>query len=122
MTNNKDTADKQLLADKDAQIAAVIATAVAKTASETAAAVVKTASDAAANLLINNSSTSSNVATDIGWIKNDIRDIKSSIKEVTGTFVTKVEFDPIKRGFYLLISLIAAALVAAGMGVLLIKR
>lgn len=102
--------EKQLRVATDAEIAQVIAAAVAKTAADTAAAVA------------HSSSTSSSVATDISWIKNDISEIKGSIKDVTGTFVTKVEFDPIKRGFYLLISLIATALVAAGMGVLLIKR
>lgn len=88
---NPDPKDQSQIG-KDAQVAAIIATAVAKTAADTAAAVVKTAADAAANLAVTtNSNTSSNVATDIGWIKNDIRDIKASIKEVTGNFSSKEE-------------------------------
>lgn len=104
---------------QDAQIAQLIAEAVAKTAAETAASVVKTAADTATALLAQAPTATGSMATDIAWIKNDISEIKVTMKEVSGTFVTKTEFDPIKRGFYLLVGLVIAALVGALMKVLL---
>lgn len=50
------------------------------------------------------------VATKVEAIQADIADIKSILRDLKNSYVTKEEFDPIKRGFY---GLIGAVVVEA---------
>lgn len=92
----------------DADTAAVIAQAVAKTAADTAAAVAKTAADVASTAAI-----SSSMATDISWIKKDIADIKVTIRDVTGDFVTKDMFLPVRNIVYFIVGALGIATLGA---------
>ncbi len=50
------------------------------------------------------------IANDIGYIKDDIKEIKYSI---SSNYVTKDQFEPIKKIVYGLVSLILVAVVGA---------
>lgn len=50
------------------------------------------------------------IATDISYIKSDVTDIK---RQIESNYVSKTEFDPIKRLVYGLVTLILVAVVGA---------
>ena len=54
------------------------------------------------------------VTTKVEAIQADISDIKSILRDLKSSYVTKEEFDPIKRGFYGLIG----AVVVEAIGIL----
>lgn len=56
------------------------------------------------------------IMNDIGYIKSDISDIKRTVEH---GYVTKDEFEPIKRIVYGIVSLMLVAIVGAGMAVVL---
>ena len=58
------------------------------------------------------------IANDISYIRDDLVEIKSTLK---GSYVTKEEFEPIKKIVYGLVGLILIAVVGALMGLVLIK-
>ena len=58
------------------------------------------------------------IATDISYIKTDISEIKSLVQD---QYVTKSEFDPIKRIVYGLVGLTLTAVVGAIMTLVLRK-
>jgi hypothetical protein len=50
------------------------------------------------------------------YMQRDIAEIK---KTVTQSYVTKEEFEPIKKGYYLLLSLLITSVVGAGLALIL---
>lgn len=56
------------------------------------------------------------ISTDVGYIKSEVRDIKS---QMAGAFVTKDEFAPVKNLVYGLAGLILTACVLAIVGLVL---
>lgn len=64
------------------------------------------------------------VATKVEAIQSDIADIKVIFRDLRNSYVTKEEFDPIKRGFYGLIGavLLEGLTVIGGVVVWLITR
>ena len=53
------------------------------------------------------------MATDIKYIQRDIGEIKLNIKELSERYVTKDEFEPVKKIVYGLISVLGLATIAA---------
>lgn len=53
------------------------------------------------------------VATDIAYIKRDIGEIKDSVRGLSSEYVTKAEFDPVKRIVYGLIGVLGIATMGA---------
>ena len=86
------------------EVIADTATAAAKTLTETAT--------AAAALMGN----------DIAYIKRDISDIKSTLKELSFEYVTKDEFAPVKNLVFGLVSLILVAVFSALVGMVILKK
>ena len=58
------------------------------------------------------------IAKDLEYIKGEVADIKS---EVSGRFVTKEEFDPVKKIVYGLVTLILTAVVGALVGLVILR-
>lgn len=58
------------------------------------------------------------IANDIAYIREDMHEIKATLK---GSYVTKEEFEPIKKLVYGLVGLILVAVVGAVMGLVVIK-
>jgi len=56
------------------------------------------------------------VASDIARIKEDIGEIKAALKEQGETYLSRVEFDPVKKLVYGLVGLILTAVVVALVG------
>ena len=53
------------------------------------------------------------IANDIVHIKTDMADIKLSIDRMCGTYLTKIEFEPVKKVVYGLVALILIAVIGA---------
>lgn len=53
------------------------------------------------------------VSKDIEYIKKDISEIKQAIKELTGVYVTQIEFRTVRSIVYGLVTLILVAVVGA---------
>lgn len=58
------------------------------------------------------------IANDISYMKSDIHDIKSNVQQ---GYVTKDEFDPIKKIVYGLVGLILIAVVGALLSLVVVK-
>lgn len=58
------------------------------------------------------------IANDIAYMKNDIHDIKSNVAQ---GYVTKDEFEPIKKIVYGLVGLILVAVVGALLSLVVIR-
>ena len=82
---------------------------IAATAATTAAKLASTATDVAAAMAANNAT----LVADIKYIQRDIAEIKVSIKEISTHFVTREEFDPIKRIVYGMIGVLGLATMGA---------
>jgi hypothetical protein len=61
------------------------------------------------------------VANDILHIKTDMADIKLSIDRMCGTYLTRIEFDPVKKVVYGLVALILVAVVGSLLAFILEK-
>jgi len=53
------------------------------------------------------------VANDIAYIKADISEIKRSVRDLSGEYITRVEFEPIKRIVYGVVGLLGVATLGA---------
>lgn len=58
------------------------------------------------------------IANDITYIKDDVKEIKDTLK---GSYVTKDEFEPVKRIVYGLVGLILVSVVGAVMGLVITR-
>lgn len=58
------------------------------------------------------------IANDISYIRDDLTEIKSTLR---GSYVSKDEFEPIKKIVYGLVGLILVAVVGAVMGLVIVK-
>jgi len=102
---------------RDQEITAAVAAALARTNAEAAIALARTASETAAAL----AQTTSAMRSDITFIRAEVSEIKGSLRETNATFVTQIEFRPIRNGFYLVVTAFGLA-VLGGIFALIIKR
>lgn len=58
------------------------------------------------------------ISNDISYIREDVKEIKQTLHS---TYVTKDQFEPVKKIVYGLVTLILVAVVGGLMGVILIK-
>ena len=58
------------------------------------------------------------MANDLSYIREDVTEIKSQLR---GSYVSKDEFEPIKKIVYGLVGLILVAVVGALMGLVIVK-
>ena len=97
--------------------AAVKAAEVAANAAATAAAVAAEASRAASAAATSNAI----VSTNIEFMKKELLIVSVNLKELSHIYVSKEEFDPIRRVVYGLISIIGLAVVGALFKLILVK-
>ncbi len=98
--------------EQDAVTAASVAQQAAVTAQAAAKAVAEAAS-AAAEVVATNKQATAIMAVNIEYIRTDIIEIKCDIKEIKGEYISRAEFDPVKKIVYGLVSLILVAVVGA---------
>ena len=72
------------------------------------------------DLLIGQATAAAVLANDICHIKNSITEIKELIKKMQGEYVTKYEFDPVKKVVYGLVGAILLAVIG-GIVALVVK-
>lgn len=94
-----------------------IAAEVAANAAEVAANVARTAAEVASKI----SSDNAILSTNIDFIKRDIGEIKDALRGLSGQYVTRVEFEPIKRIVYGLITVLGLATMGAIFKLIFIK-
>lgn len=58
------------------------------------------------------------ISNDISYIKDDIRDIKSKLN---AKYITRTEFEPIKKIVYGVVAIILTAVVGAIVGLVILK-
>jgi len=57
--------------------------------------------------------TNATLVANIAYIQRDISEIKDSVKNLEGSYVTKTEFEPIKRIVYGLVYILGAATIGS---------
>ena len=105
------TQEAQRVAVQVAENTAQVAREVASQASATAASVAKIAEETSKSILI--------FGNDLKYIQNDISEIKTKLDQ---KYVTKEEFDPVKKIVYGLVSLILIAVVGALIALVVVHK